>query len=113
MRTRSITVPLNAKAQKSLDFDDVDDSQIIELLIDDDDFEMLFQKGIFDLINSSVQVNIDDYEDESITEAEALQKVTNALIEESFKHSGNKLLIHMIYLFSCALNRGTGVFFFF
>ena len=115
MRNRIITVPKDKKAEHSLDYDEARENQLIEWLLLDNEFDHLWEAGIFDLINDTADSNIDDFEAESITETEGIKKVVEALkmrIEISNTEI-RPLLFKVIRLFEEALSRNTSIHFFF
>ncbi|PUB24724.1 hypothetical protein C8J95_1202 [Elizabethkingia sp. YR214] len=85
---KTIVVPKNKEAEISLDYDTATPDQIIELILSNDEFDKLWSKGIFSLINRISQSNIDDFEDEHITDLnlihssfQELKKISNDIPE--------------------------------
>jgi hypothetical protein len=112
MKNRLIIVPKNKEAEKDLDFDKAKKSQLIELHLNDEEFILLYKKGVFELINEIGSTSIDDYEDasligeENISNVMAALKLKNVLFEDD-------LIMKIICLFEAALNNKTGVYFYF
>ncbi|WP_333818622.1 hypothetical protein [Ohtaekwangia sp.] len=113
MRQRVITVPKDKRAEEALDFNEATKSQLIELPIGEDEFQFMYQNGIIELINREGNSNIDDFEDDSVTEEDKLKRVIRALsLIENFENNG-RLVQNISNLFKEALERGTGVYFYF
>lgn len=115
MRQRIIIVPKDKVAQEALDFDKATKEQLIELPIGEEEFLCMYNSGIIELINMKGNANIDDFEDDSVTGKVNLNMVINTL---SLKESlGNNFQIRLIQklanLFREALERDTGVYFYF
>ncbi|QHS58576.1 hypothetical protein [Chitinophaga agri] len=111
MKTRIITVPIDKEAQYELDYDRAEPHQLIEIMIDQSEFKELDSAGVFDRINEIADAMIDDYEDDGIVEKEKLQKVLASDVFD-IPVTTNKLK-ELKSLFIEALQRGTGVFFYF
>ncbi|UYQ91269.1 hypothetical protein MKQ68_14345 [Chitinophaga horti] len=111
MKYRAIVVPKTKEAEQSLDYDKVMPEQLLEVVLDEDEFDNLLAIGFFERINSIAGSNIDDYEDENITDEEKLKEI---LRSEIFSHSAvtNKLS-QLRNLFEEAIKRKTGIYFYF
>lgn len=105
--SKTIVVPKNKKAEKTLDYDTAPKEQIIELNLSELEFEKLWNEGVFFLINKVSQCSIDDYEDEHITN---LNLISNTLNELSKLKDGPKEIIKM---FELALIYKTSIHFYF
>jgi stalled ribosome rescue protein Dom34 len=70
---------------------------------------------VFELINLLAQANIDAFEDESITDTESFMEIlrNETLSQLVYDTEIGKLLKEILNLFTEALNRKTGVFFYF
>ena len=112
MRNRVITVPKNKDAQEDLNYDRANQLDLIEWRLTDEEFNKLYTLNVFEIINSTCQVLIDDFEDEEITDAISLQKVKTILDEMIFKDPFPEL-VQMKEITEYALNYRTGLFFFF
>lgn len=115
MRSRFITVPKDAEAVVALDYNEASDDQLIEIILDDREFYAIWKSGFFSSLNYMAKVNIDDSEDDGITDVEVLKEVVNSSLfdVELGDPKLNRLLEEMRVLFQEAIARGTGVFFFF
>jgi hypothetical protein len=115
MKQRVITVPKDHEAEKALDLDEAKSEQLIEVILDDFEFKTLWEGGFFKSINAMVNVNIDDYESESISEREKLKEVISSSLFDSklFNEDLLKKINEIRSVFFEAINRGTGVYFFF
>lgn len=74
-----ITVPKNKEAEIALDYDIATSKQLVELYLTNDEFERLWNLGIFTLINRIANCMIDDFEDEHITDLDLIFKTSNEL----------------------------------
>jgi len=104
--SKIIIVPKDKEAEVALDYDTATSEQIIELNLTDNEFENLWNQGVFDLINNFSNCNIDDYEDEHITD---LDLIANS-IQELKKTDYNSDIIKM---FELALLYKTSIHFYF
>ncbi|TWV92006.1 hypothetical protein [Chitinophaga pinensis] len=108
---RSIIVPKDKEADILLDTDEATPEQLITLSFDNTEFKELWDAGIFQLINELTESLIDVYEDDAITEKQKLQLVLSSDIFE-ISVTTDKLK-QIKTLFQEALQRGTGVYFYF
>jgi hypothetical protein len=115
MKKRFITAPKDSEAEKDLDLDEAKSEQLIEVILDDIDFKTLWENGFFESINTMVNSNIDDYESESICGSEKLKEIISSSIFDSelFNEHLSKKVSEIRNIFLEAINRGTGVYFFF
>lgn len=70
--SKIIVVPKNKEAEIALDYDTATSEQVEELNLTDYEFEKLWNEGVFTLINKVSDSNIDDYEDEHITDLDLI-----------------------------------------
>ncbi|MDF2188607.1 hypothetical protein [Paraflavitalea sp. CAU 1676] len=110
-----ISVPKDQTALAALDYDQATKDQLFEVTIEDDLFGALWRKGIWGDINLIVNVNIDAYEDEQITDLEDIQEILRrGVFDRSYSDEALNLKIKEIkVLFQRAIDCKTGVFFFF
>lgn len=115
MSTRIIVVPKDSEAMQALDADQASDGQLLSLKLEEPQFQVLWNRGIFELINSWAKSNIDAFEDESITTAESLKYIVKNETLNWLRHDleVGDLIRQLLDLFQEALDRKTGVFFFF
>ena len=115
MNQKIITVPKDQEAEKALDIDTATPDQLIEIKLGEKTFQDLWQQGIFTLINNVASSNIDDFEDERITDEDAIKNVIAVLKtkEESVDGELKSVISEIIDLFTEALNRKTGIYFYF
>lgn len=105
--SKIIIVPINKKAELKLDYDTASPNELIEIRLNESEFNNLWKKGVFHLINETCNSMIDDYEDETITDL--------SLIENTY-HQLNK--IHpeskdIINIFHITLELKTSIHFYF
>lgn len=112
MRNRVITVPKDKIAEMSLSFDKATKEQLIELSITEEEFLFLYQKGIFELINLTIGTNIDDFEDDAVTGKDNLSKIIRVLNLRG-NLNNNESIKSLSKLFYEAVDRDTGVYFYF
>jgi len=115
MKQRVITVPKDKYAEKSLDYDEANENQLIDFHLTDTDFKLLWDNGLFTLINDAGNSNIDDYEDDSVKGVINIENVINALKVKQVSIAGELVssVEKIRNLFEEALERGTGVYFYF
>ncbi|NBB18478.1 hypothetical protein GVN20_03835 [Runella sp. CRIBMP] len=115
MKQRWIIVPIDKNAEQALDYNKATEEQLIESSLTPDEFVLLESLGIFQLINEEGSSNIDDYEDDFVSEEEAIKKVIKALRlkEATLDKDLLPLVAKIRTLFEKALIRGTGVYFYF
>ena len=107
MRTRQITVPKDKEAESALDYDIATPQQLLELKLTNEEFEKFWKEGIFSLINQVGNINIDDFEDEHITD---LNIIENVLYELNRNRNSSTEIIKM---FELALEYKTSIHFYF
>lgn len=73
-RRRIISVPKDKIAQRSLEFDEATEAQLIEISITEEEFLFMYKNGIIELINHAGNSSIDDYEHADVTEKKTLVK---------------------------------------
>lgn len=115
MKRRYITVPIDKNAEFALDYDEATNDQLLELVLCEDEYIYLNNINFFKVINEIGGANIDDYESESITEKEIIIKIIDNLKSNEFKidFRFKKKVEEIINLFEEALNRETGIYFYF
>ena len=115
MRNKVITVPKNKFAEQVLNFNQAQKEQLIELYLNDEEFEILYKKKLFELINQIAETNIDEYEDDSVSGKEKIGNVLTRLNLENYSLDDeyNKLIKKIINLFEEAFNRDTAIYFHF
>ena len=105
-----ISVPLSIDAMNRLDIDSCIEGDLQELELKQTDYEQLWDTGIFENLNQSLGINIDDYEDEMIP-FESLPNAIKTL--ENYQQNSGDIVDKLKSLMEVALSRKTGVFFFF
>lgn len=102
-----ITVPKNKEAEIALDYNLASPEQIVELNLTNIQLEKLWNDGIFHLIIKVSNSNIDDFEDEHITN---LNDIYNTLSELKKNPNCSGDIIEM---FELALSYKTSIHFYF
>ena len=105
-----ICVPLSKGAMKRLDTDSCTDNDLREVSIGEEEYDRLWNSGIFDQLNAKLDILIDDYEDEIIT----FEKLELAIeIVREHPQGESDWFRPMRELMEVALERKTGLYFFF
>ncbi|OCG38121.1 hypothetical protein A9G29_11110 [Gilliamella sp. Fer2-1] len=107
-----ITVPINTRAMKRLDFNDCVDGDLIELTIDEDNYANLLKSNVINQLNNALGINIDDYEDEKVIDIDKLI-IAKHIIENSIISNNSKVLIQLLTQVDNAIKYKTGIFFYF
>ncbi|HEM7132967.1 TPA: hypothetical protein U2I51_002439 [Providencia rettgeri] len=107
-----ITVPLSKEAMYRLDYNESVDGDLLELDLNDNQLYLLNKVNLFELINSNLGLNIDDYEDESLQDMSKLENLRDILNNVSNKDN-ESIINSILLLVNTALDKKTGVFFYF
>lgn len=107
-----ISVPVNTSAMERLDFDGCVDGDLIELTLDEDNYANLLKSNVINQLNNELGINIDDYEDEKITN---LNKLITAkkIIQNLIISNNSEVLIQLLTQVDNAIKYKTGLFFYF
>lgn len=111
MKSRYIAVPKDKDAEVALDYARALPEQLFEIYMTPAEYEELDNNGVFDAINICGDAMIRDYEDDAITDLHKIQEVLNSDVFDR-PVSTNKLS-ELKVLFKEALQRQTGVYFYF
>src|ERR1700734_69742 len=108
---KNTCVPKDQQALTRLDNNQNISGDLLEVNLDDHDFEKLWQSDFFTSINVLTNSIIDIFEDEHIAEAEKLKNVINSDLFENGKYDENifKIVGEIKKLFKEALQRKTGI----
>lgn len=110
---KKIIVPVSVEAMSRLDFDENIEGDLIELALNKRSFDELWGLGIFERLNSSLDICIDDYEDESITESDNLNVAREIIAHAAEEMIENGDLAQLLLMTDKAIACKTGLFFFF
>lgn len=106
MKKRYIVTPKDKKAAELLDYNKATDNNLIELALAEEEFNTLNYHNVFSSLNEILGCNIDDFEDESITDDRQLEMGLTYLNAINVKDEvAIKLLKKLIYLFQEARSR--------
>ncbi|PWG77870.1 hypothetical protein [Pararcticibacter amylolyticus] len=109
-----ICVPKHDQALNRLEFDENIEGDLIEISITEQVHSKLENIGFFDSINRLAGSNIDNFEDESITDKKILQKLMDSDVLDEKRYDTLGLEVKKIKnLFEEALKYQTGIFFYF
>lgn len=112
---KTICVPKDSLAQTRLDFDEAKPDELMELKIDDSIFKKLWDVGFFNSINKLTHSNIDNFEDECISERDQLMKVLNSNLfdKKLYAQELHQVIDGINDLFTKAITYRTGIYFYF
>lgn len=112
---KTISVPKNNEALDRLDYNKTEEGDLFEVFLGDDVFDELSKLGFFQVINKIAHSNIDNFEDEVITEEIYLNNILNSDIFSEKKYDAEifKVVKKIEELFFRALKYKTGIFFYF
>jgi len=112
---KSVCVPKDQDALIRLDYNENKPGDLLEVILDDQDFEKLWQSGFFNSINVLAHSMIDIFENENISESKKLESVINSDLFQNSKYDENifKIVRKIEELFKEALHRNTGIHFYF
>ncbi len=105
-----ISVPLTVKAMERLDTDSCIEGDLKELELDPKGYEQLWSSGIFNILNNSLGVVIDDFEDEMIPYE--MLPIAIEIVEKSAP-KGCAYSENLLYLMKLAQQNQTAIFFYF
>lgn len=109
---KMICTPLTRKAMTLLDADNCPPYLLDSIYLTDTEYQQLLESGALESINSSLDKIIDDYEDESITTTKELKK-SLTILEKHLAPNNLETMMKIIHLNSLAIEKKTGLFFFF
>lgn len=104
---KKIIIPKNKEEMKKLDLDQCEYNDLIEVDLLDEEFLFLYELGVFDKINITLDKYIDDYEDDYVTGKSDL-----IILRGIFKSFGEHTHC-LLKLTDIAIENNTGVFFYF
>jgi hypothetical protein len=110
-----ICVPKDKLALHRLDYNLSESEDLIEVCLDNHTLMKLFEANFFQKINEKANSNIDDFEDENIVGEKELREVLDSDIfrDNNYDIHLQEIIYKIEHLFRYALNKGTGVFFYF
>ena len=109
---KNISVPVNKSAMERLDLDNCVDGDLIELILDEDNYTNLLESNVINQLNNELDINIDDYEDEKIIDLDKLIKA-KSIIQNSIVSNNSEALIQLLTQVDNAIKYKTGLFFYF
>ncbi|MFB3306691.1 hypothetical protein [Pseudomonas sp. AMR01] len=107
-----ICTPLTLEAMNLLDTDHCPESLLESISLTDEEYQQLWESGVLETINFQLGKMIDDYEDENIRFESDLKKSLK-LFENNSIPKNPELAKKITYLNRMAIERGTGLYFFF
>ncbi|CTV48398.1 hypothetical protein FJ881_11495 [Escherichia albertii] len=110
---KCISVPLTKQAMERLDYDCCKPGDLFDVVLNAADEQALAETDIITLLNATLHICIDDFEDEHVTDISKLKHMA-ALIEQTLiTHPENSFLNTLLIQTRRALAASTGVFFYF
>ncbi|MHA3736986.1 hypothetical protein ACXR0M_15145 [Pseudomonas sp. Eth.TT006] len=109
---KTISVPLTVEAMNRLDFDECLPGDLEEIDLSEDEFTALLKTNIIENINSTLGIFIDEYEDEKIQGISKLE-ASLKIFQEAFKNTKCETIKKIIKLNESAIQKNTGLFFYF
>lgn len=110
---KCISVPVNTDAMDRLEYDECTDGDLVEVLLDEDNYNQLWNTGVFNLLNDKLDKNIDDYEDERIIGLNDLYQARMIINEKILSNPTDDVLNKLLSQVNLAINFNTGIFFYF
>lgn len=107
-----ICTPLTLEAMDLLDSGSCPESLLESISLTDKEYQQLWSSGALENINIALEKIIDDYEDESIIVNSDLEKSLK-ILEHSVIPENPELAEKIIHLSRLALEKRTGLYFFF
>lgn len=110
---KCIAVPVTPDAMKRLDYDQCQKGDLVEVIVEEHDYNALWDSGIIERLNNKLDKNIDDYEDENITDLDELRQCRVIISERMNEVPSSRILEKLYSQVNLAIHYKTGVFFFF
>ena len=110
-----ITVPKNAEADDRFTYGQVIEDDLIQWWLTEEEFRILWEGGIFLLVNEVANAWLDDHEEETIYKPQKIRKAIAALESKDFsKHPRLQGLVEKLTtLFKETLQRKVTIYFWF
>lgn len=109
---KTISVPTSLLAAQRLDLGQEQEADTLDVVLSKQEFDVLFSSGFIEQVNELANVNIDDYEDELISDPLGL-KACEELSVEFFERSRLEVFSKIAAQVKFALKTGTSLHFFF
>ena len=110
---KCISVPMSYEAMQRLDLDENIEGDLIDVILTSSEFDSLCKSGLFRKINDRFGLNIDDYEDESLTGSDNLLVLKEMLRDYFLLDESNVALNKLMSQVDNAMISNTGIFFYF
>jgi hypothetical protein len=107
---RMVLVPKDKEAKERLDFGIEKKDDLIELYLTEKEYNILDKEGVFNLINSVVDLWIGDYEEDDLEGKENIKKIIQVLEELPNQSILTKKILNLA---KEAYDRDTGIYFYF
>jgi hypothetical protein len=110
---KCISVPMTAEAMRKIDFDECNKDDVIEVILNDDEYDALWKSGVIKAINEHFDLIIDDYEDEKLIGVDNLVLLKRTVEEFWLGDQKNTALNKLMSQINNAITFNTGIFFYF
>ena len=110
---KTIAVPLTKAAEKRLDYNECNTGDLLELELNDCDFEKIWNTDLFYKLNNALSIMIDEFEDEKILNEKNIDKAIVIIDEIIAENTNINSLVHIKKLFATAKECKSGVYFYF
>lgn len=110
---KTITVPLNKKAVKLLDCNKCPSNLLEEMYLSQQEFDSLWEAGVFQELNKIMNIIIDEYEDDSIVGETNLLHSIRFIESTKYLEPVQSLVTKIKSLMVLAIEKNTGIYFYF
>ena len=106
-----IVVPIDKEAEERLGLNQNIESDLINVFLNQEDYDQLWATSFFERINVDLNILIDDFEDESISGKENLKKLHSIIVEYEKNTPSNPIVSTLKSLTEAAIRFETSVIF--
>lgn len=108
-KQKLVVIPISLEAVNRLNYDLCTDGDLIEILLENSEYNTLYDLGLFDEINKHLSLNLGDYEDEIIFNDKfiELQEILCRFIKNNPK---SPTLIKFNFICNIAFEINTAIF---
>ncbi len=103
MTSKLLSVPLSAAAARRIDFDSCVEGDLLEASLDEAEYEALRASGLLEVLNSALDLLIDDYEDEEIVGVDDLEVARSIAGSYAAANPSSRALAEFVRLLDAAI----------
>ena len=107
-----ICTPLTSEAMSLLDTNSCPDHLLESISLTLEEYDQIQKAGVLEKINGALGKMIDDYEDETINTPNDLRK-SLMILKANLTPENSEIINKVIHLTTVAINKNTGLYFFF